>query len=94
MLELGKKEEDFHFSVGKYFSTLNFDFLITVGQRSLKIAEGAVSGGFNNRNIKVLNLPEEASEFLKEVVAPGSVILLKASRNINLFKAIEKFCKD
>lgn len=94
MLELGKKEEDFHFNVGKYFSTLNFDFLITVGQRSLKIAEGAVSGGFNNRNIKVLNLPEEASEFLKEVVAPGSVILLKASRNINLFKAIEKFCKD
>ncbi len=94
MLELGEDEEDFHFDIGKYFSTLNFDFLITVGERSLKIAEGAESGGFSNRNIKVLNLSEEAGEFLKEIVEPDSVILLKASRGIDLTKAIDEFCKD
>ena len=94
MLELGEDEEDFHFDIGKYFSTLNFDSLITVGERSLKIAEGAESGGFSNRNIKVLNLSEEVGEFLKEIVEPDSVILLKASRAIDLTKAIDEFCKD
>jgi len=94
MLELGEDEENFHFDIGKYFSTLNFDFLITVGQRSLKIAEGAELGGFSNRNIKILNLSEEAGEFLKKIVEPDSVILLKASRGINLTKAIDEFCED
>lgn len=94
MLELGEDEENFHFDIGKYFSTLNFDFLITVGQRSLKIAEGAELGGFSNRNIKILNLSEEAGGFLKKIVEPDSVILLKASRGINLTKAIDEFCKD
>jgi len=94
MLELGEDEENFHFDIGKYFSTLNFDFLITVGQRSLKIAEGAELGGFSNRNIKILNLSEEAGGFLKKIVEADSVILLKASRGINLTKAIDEFCKD
>ncbi len=94
MLELGEREVDFHLEAGKYFATLNFDFLITVGVKSVKIAEGAELAGFNPDKIKVFEGAEEAGQFLKQIVPPKGVIILKASRRIRLEKALEEFCHE
>ncbi len=91
MLELGENEEQFHKDVGHFFASLGFDRLITVGHRALKIAEGAAAVGFNSKKIRSFDTSAEAGRFLKEKAEPGSVILFKASRRIQLEKSIEEF---
>jgi len=94
MLELGKKESGFHSEVGKFFAQLGFDQLITVGKRSLKIAEAAAEAGFSIQKIKSFEFSAEAGQYLKKFAKINSVILLKASRGIQLEKAIEEFCHE
>jgi len=91
MLELGENEEQFHKEMGHFFASLGFDRLITVGRRALKIAEGAAAAGFNTKKIKSVDSSAEAGRFLKEKAEPGSAILFKASRGIQLEKSIEEF---
>jgi UDP-N-acetylmuramoyl-tripeptide--D-alanyl-D-alanine ligase len=94
MLELGKRETGFHTEVGKFFAGLDFDQLITVGSRSLKIAQAAAAAGFNMKKIKSFELSQEAGQYLKKSAHPNSIILFKASRGIELEKAIEEFCNE
>ena len=91
MLELGENEEQFHKEVGHFFASLGFDRLITVGQRALKIAEGAAEEGFKTQKTRSFDSSPEAGRFLNEKAEPGSVILFKASRGIQLEKSIEEF---
>jgi len=91
MLELGKYEAQFHYEVGEYLSRLNYSFLITVGQRAEKIAEGAVAGGFDKQNIKAFTDCLEAGAFIKTIAEPQSTILFKASRGIRLEDAMKEF---
>jgi UDP-N-acetylmuramoyl-tripeptide--D-alanyl-D-alanine ligase len=91
MLELGENEEQFHKAAGHFFAILGFDRLITVGQRALKIAEGAAENGFKRQKTRSFDSAPEAGRFLKENAEPGSVILFKASRGIQLEKSIEEF---
>lgn len=94
MLELGTKEDRFHREVGSHFASLRFGRLITVGQRALKIAEGAENSGYDSAKIKHFDNSADAGLFLKQVAEPGSVILFKASRGIQLEKVVEVFCTD
>lgn len=94
MLELGEREADFHLEAGKFFATLGFDMLITVGERSEKIAEGARAGGFDPDRIKICDNAEQAGRFLKGCVPPEAVIVLKASRGMKLEGAIEELCDE
>lgn len=91
MLELGEDEEEFHFQAGSFFSTLNFDLLVVVGKRAKMIANGALSHGYPQQNIKLCNDSTEAGQLLKELARPGSVILLKASRGIALERSLQEF---
>ncbi len=91
MLELGEDEALYHFQAGQFFATLNFDHLVVVGKRSRKIAEGAEKAGFNPNHIKQCEVSEEAGAYLKKIANPHSIILLKASRDIRLEKAIREF---
>ncbi|MCK4760652.1 MAG: UDP-N-acetylmuramoyl-tripeptide--D-alanyl-D-alanine ligase [Candidatus Aminicenantes bacterium] len=91
MLELGEKEDDYHIEIGNFFSGLNFDRLITVGRRALKIAAGAEAAGFKSLAIESFDNSKEAGIFLKEAAGGGSVILFKASRGIRLEEALKEF---
>lgn len=91
MLELGEKETVFHYDVGKFFSKLSFDVLITVGKRALKIADGAVEGGFDFKNIKKFENSRDAGMYLKKTIKTRGVFLFKASRGIKLEETIKEF---
>lgn len=94
MLELGPKEDRFHRDIGTFFTSLRFGRLITVGKRALKIADGAEKNGYDSAKIHRFDNSADAGRFLKKIAKPGSVILFKASRGIQLEKAVEEFCAD
>lgn len=92
MLELGKKEDPFHREVGEHFAALKFARLITVGRRAGHIAAGAVAKGFDPSRISSFDNAAAAGRYLKEAAAPGSVILFKGSRGMQLEQAIKELC--
>lgn len=91
MLELGEEEDRYHFQAGQFFATLDFDHLVVVGERSKRIAKGAEEAGFNPDRIKWCEASEDAGAYLKEIVSPRSIIVLKASRGVGLEKALQEF---
>jgi len=91
MLELGEDESAFHLQVGRFFSGLHFDLLLTVGQRAAKIAEGARQAGYPAAKVKCFDQAVEAGRYLRAELKPEAVVLFKGSRGIVLEKAIAEF---
>ncbi len=90
MLELGELEDSFHSKAGKYFASLDYSRLVTVGIRAKKIAEGASQEGFPEAHINSFENAVEAGKFLKNFNSEKYVILFKASRGIALENAMKE----
>lgn len=84
MFELGNEKETFHREVGRFLSSLstNFQTLVTVGDLSKFIAEGASipSHHFTDK--------EEAAKFLRQFLDSEHALLFKASRGMKLEEII------
>lgn len=91
MLELGEDEFAFHLQVGRFFSGLHFDLLLTVGERAAKIAEGARQAGYPAAKIKCFDQAVDAGKYLRTEMKPEAVVLFKGSRGMVLEKAIAEF---
>ena len=79
MNELGEVSESAHIEVGQYCDPSKLSLLITIGEDSEKyIASEAKKRGVN---VKSFNSPIEAGKYLKELIKPNSVILVKGSQN-------------
>ncbi len=93
MLELGPDEEQLHRQVGA-LAARTTDAIIVVGPRGAWIGEGARAGGAS----VVLAAPdaEAAAAALERDLAPGpgDVVLLKASRGIELDRAVDLLLGD
>ncbi len=94
MLELGEKEIEFHREAGCFFASLDYDRLITVGKRAKSIAEGAREKGFDPGKIHSFDNAAEAGKYMKQVADKGCVVLFKASRGIQLEKAVMEFLNE
>jgi len=90
MLELGDDEMKFHLDVGRYLADLGFSKLITVGEKSRWIAQGARNAGFPKESIHSVESSVEVGRYLRGNIPPDSVLVFKASRGIGLEKAIQK----
>jgi UDP-N-acetylmuramoyl-tripeptide--D-alanyl-D-alanine ligase len=78
MLELGPQEHDFHARLGEQATAAGVDVLVTVGPRAASIAES-----FNGET-HALTDATEAATVVPELLAPGDVVLVKASRGVGL----------
>ena len=87
MLELGKFSQELHIKVGDEVVKNNIDILITVGEYAKYIANRAKNLGMNS--IVTFDTIEKASEYLKEIMKDGDVILLKASNSMNFSKILD-----
>jgi UDP-N-acetylmuramoyl-tripeptide--D-alanyl-D-alanine ligase len=78
MLELGPGEQEAHREIGAYAASSGVDVLVAVGPLSTAMAESF--GG------SVLHAADagEAARMAEELVQPGDVVLVKASRGIGL----------
>ena len=87
MLELGKYSIELHRKVGDEVIKNNIDILITVGNLSKEIAKRTKELGMNN--IFEFQDIENASQFIKENMKNGDLILLKASNSMNFSKILD-----
>lgn len=77
MLELGEASRDAHHEIGTYAAT-RADLVLTVGEAAAVIADGAGQ--------RAVALPDNAAaiDWLRGHLAPGDVVLVKASRGARL----------
>jgi UDP-N-acetylmuramoyl-tripeptide--D-alanyl-D-alanine ligase len=94
MLELGENETAYHQEIGTLLSNLNFDYVITVGTRAEHIASSLLQAGFSKQCLTVCRQAEEAGRKLKELTEPNITILFKASRGMQLEKAISELLHE
>lgn len=93
MLELGEFSNELHLKVGKSVYENNIDLLVTVGDYSKKIAEGACILGMPEENVKSVDNNGDAIKFLEKVITVDSAILLKASNSMKFSEIYNEISK-
>lgn len=94
MFELGDFEYKGHFGIGQKAAENGIDLLITIGKRSLAIAQGAESAGMSPEKIYSFLEREDALEFLKANLNKNDAVLFKASRSMELEILLNKWLDD
>jgi UDP-N-acetylmuramoyl-tripeptide--D-alanyl-D-alanine ligase len=98
MGELGDGSAAAHEAIGRTAASSELAMLIVIGSEADGIAEGARAGGMSVEQI--LRLPADAAGLaaaagmLGDRVAPGSTILVKASRSVGLERLVETLMKQ
>ena len=87
MLELGDISESAHREVGPEVGKNGFSTLITYGDMSRWIDEGARAEGV--KDVRHASSHEEAAEMLKGIVKRGDTVLFKGSRGMKMEKILE-----
>jgi len=90
MLELGAAAPELHASIGRHFGLFPVELLITVGDLARAACDAAAETGQAAIHAATT---EEAIALLKGKVAPGDVVLFKASRRMRLEGAVEALKK-
>lgn len=90
MLELGPTGEAEHLAIGRSLAGSNWAGLIAVGSLGARIAEGALVAGLPAGSVHSCEELESVVEILRNCIAPGDAILVKASRGKHLDKVVER----
>jgi UDP-N-acetylmuramoyl-tripeptide--D-alanyl-D-alanine ligase len=90
MLELGATTERLHHEVGAHAAGVGLELLVTVGELGGAIAAGARAAGMEPARVVSVSGIEEAARVVSERAAPGSWILVKASRGAHLEGLIDR----
>lgn len=90
MAELGSLTELAHFRIGEEIARLRIDYLITIGDRAKRIADGAKAEGMGPSRVMSFEAVDDASRKLKELLQPRDAVLVKASRVMGLEKIVEE----
>ncbi len=88
MFELGEDSPRFHREVGQHAAGCGLDLLITVGELSANIRDGALETMDEN---KVMHY-EKKEDFMKEmnnIIDRGDVILVKGSNGMGMFDIVD-----
>ena len=89
MAELGSLTELAHFRLGEQVAAAGIDVLVTVGERARRIAEAARAAGMAASSVRECATAEEATEVLDDLLAADDLVLVKASRVMNLERVVE-----
>ena len=86
MLELGPAGEEMHCSAGRHMAERNIDIMIGVRGLAQAMVESARQGGMT---AEFFATPQQAGEWLAREARDGDVVLLKASRGVQLERALD-----
>lgn len=89
MLELGERAQAGHREVGETAAVLAIDYLVTVGDLAVNIAEGAAQKGMSANRILRCNDNQEAIGVLVKLLQPGDVVLVKGSRGMKMEQIVK-----
>jgi len=95
MLELGESSAEAHRLIGALLAELGIDYVGVVGDFREDVLKGAVSKGFNEKNIHVFEDKEHAVKWIKTLVGrkmfgQDDVVLVKASRGLRFETIVER----
>ena len=94
MLELGDEATHEHDAIGRLAVRLDVSRVVAVGQGARMIHEGAGrEGSFGGESVWVPDVPA-ALDLLRDQLAPGDVVLVKASRAVGLDRLAEELLHD
>ncbi len=89
MKELGEESVAEHDAIGRLAVHLEVERLVVVGEAAQSIQTGAqLAGGWGSESVLVSDV-DDAIALLSAEVAPGDVVLLKASRDVGLERAAQ-----
>lgn len=88
MRELGDRAAAEHEAVGRFLGELGVARLVAVGEGAARIHDAASERGIGEESVYVPDV-ESAVALLTEQVAPGDVVLVKASRAVGLEKVAD-----
>jgi UDP-N-acetylmuramoyl-tripeptide--D-alanyl-D-alanine ligase len=88
MLELGEYSEAAHRQVGEMAAEHGVDVLVTKGQDSAWIGEGAVHAGMPAQSVYHMQSNEEVIDWLKNSLSQGDRILVKGSRGMQMEQVV------
>lgn len=94
MAELGRRSEKYHLEAGRDLARVDVDILITVGEKAKGYAEGALGCGMPRGSIFESKSAGRALELLSCIVEPGDVILVKASRFMELERVAQALVSE
>lgn len=83
MLELGEEERMYHEEIGRFAAASGVDLLLTVGNLTPYMEQAALAEGKGIR-VKHFENNKQVSEYLKTLLLPEDVVLLKGSRGMAL----------
>ncbi|WP_071396444.1 UDP-N-acetylmuramoyl-tripeptide--D-alanyl-D-alanine ligase [Bacillus tuaregi] len=92
MLELGEKEKEFHFEMGKYIDPEKVDYVFTYGQLGKEIAAGAQTVFSSDRVLSFNDKPELIDSLMK-YTDEETLVLVKASRGMKLEEVVNALLK-
>ena len=84
MLELGPSSERYHREIGAAAAQCGFELLACVGPDSRWLAEGAEDAGMPRQSVHRFDNSKAAAERAPALVRKGDLVLIKASRGIEL----------
>ncbi|MBE4909678.1 UDP-N-acetylmuramoyl-tripeptide--D-alanyl-D-alanine ligase [Bacillus luteolus] len=87
MLELGPNEEKYHYEIGELLKPNFVDYVVTFGELSKHIAEGA-RVSFEPDKVKAYTNKTNLIEDLKKIVSANDLILVKGSRGMRLEEVV------
>jgi UDP-N-acetylmuramoyl-tripeptide--D-alanyl-D-alanine ligase len=85
MLELGRDSSELHRSCGELAAQKGMDIVVGVRGKAVHIVDGAEAAG---AKAIFLESPEAAGEWLRSELRAGDAVLLKASRGVQLERAL------
>lgn len=92
MLELGEDEKMYHEEIGQFAAKLGVDLLLTVGNLTPYMEQAALA---EKTGIRVKHFAEnrQVSEYLKTLLLPEDVVLLKGSRGMALNQVADELLR-
>jgi UDP-N-acetylmuramoyl-tripeptide--D-alanyl-D-alanine ligase len=82
MLELGEAGVQLHREAGEQIAALGVDLLIGVRGLASELISGARYAGMSEQNALFFATPQEAADYVAQIVRAGDLILIKGSRGV------------
>ena len=93
MLELGACTQAEHYKIGR-IAAEKADLLLTYGQNSVRILNGARTGGMIPTKARAFTDRKKLVDVLKHMAKPGDVILFKGSRGMRMELILDQFLSE
>ena len=95
MLELGPESAALHHRTGETIALAGVDFLGLIGDYAESTQAGAIAKGMDTNKVHICKTKDECLSWLKKlgntgVIRPGTYILVKGSRGMQLDKLVER----